>query len=255
MIANTYPLPRALPNFAFRYLPHLALLLVMLWSATSSHSGESIAIDSRGLKVSGYWHITPNATKTLFVFSGGGGGFGKVKDGLPTSGNFMVRTTPMWIAQGYNVFIFGQPDDNDDLDYGYRVGSVHLQDVRATMNWVKAQSALPVWIVGTSRGTISSAHAAINLKEPQVEGLVLTASVVTYKKTGAIPKQDVGSLAIPVLLYHSEADACVHCQPFEVKQVFTKFTGSNKRLIMAQAGSGASGDPCRGQHHHGFIGV
>jgi hypothetical protein len=233
----------------------LLMALNLVFASAQAQAGELVHIDSRKLKVSAYWHSTSNASKTLFVFPGGGGGFGKIKDGLPTSGNFLVRTTALWIRQGYNIFIFGQPDDSNDLDYGDRIGHAHLQDVRAAMNWVKAKNAQPIWLIGTSRGSISAAHAAIQLQDPLIEGLVLTSSIVNYKKSGAIPKQDIGSLAMPVLLYHSEADACVHCQPQELPRVFAKLNGSNKLLMMAKAGEGASGDPCRGQHHHGFIGV
>ena len=170
------------------------------------------------VKTTLFWEPVEGAKATVFMFPGGGGGFGKIEDGKPTSNNFLVRSAPYFTANGFNVAIFGRPSDSDDLDYADRISDTHMTDVRKVLDFVKTQSAAPVWIVGTSRGTISATATAINL-QTDIAGVVLTSSVVSYKKPGAVPKQDLDRIKVPVLVLHHAKDACPHCQPFEVPAI------------------------------------
>jgi hypothetical protein len=48
---------------------------------------------------------------------------------------------------------------------------------------------LSVWLVGTSRGTISAVAGAIAFGNEDLAGIVLTSSVTSVKRTGAVPAQ------------------------------------------------------------------
>ena len=169
-----------------------------------------------GIKTTVFWHATEDAKATLFIFPGGGGGFGRVEDGWPSSNNFLVRTSRLWVDQGFNLAIFGRPNDSEGLDYEDRISNVHLNDVQAVLEWVKKKSSAPIWIVGTSRGTVSTAFALIHIAQPQIAGGVVSSSVVSYKKAGALPRQDLDRIKLPMLVYHHEKDACDICKPYEV---------------------------------------
>ena len=218
-------------------------------------AGELIKIPTReGITTNILWHETPNAKITVLIFPGGGGGFGRVENGLPTSGNFLVRTAQFWIDEGFNYAVFGRPSDSDDLDYADRISDKHLIDLKATVQFLKTKSSAPIYVVGTSRGTISTTHLLIN--EPSLAGGVLTASVVSFKKIGAVTRQDLDRIKVPVLAYHHAEDACQHCRPNEVPGIVKGLKNAPiKKLMMVSGGSGASGDVCAGQHYHGFIGM
>ena len=236
----------------------LMLVLTAQTLLTNSYAGELIKIPTRqGIDLSIFWHETPNAKATVLIFPGGGGGFGRVENGLPTSGNFLVRSAIYWTeAEGFNYVIFGKPSDMSDLDYPERVSDKHLADIRAMLNWVKIKTTTPIWFVGTSRGTISAAHALINLTDSQIAGGVLTASVTAYKKVGAVPTQELSKIKVPMLVFHHEGDACEICRPNEVPAIVKKLNNAPiKKLMMVTGGSGATGNPCEGQHYHGFIGM
>jgi dienelactone hydrolase len=208
------------------------------------------------VKTTLFWESVEGAKATVFLFPGGGGGFGKIVDGKPTSNNFLVRSVPYFLANGFNVAIFGRPSDSEDLDYADRISDTHLLDVRAVLDYVTKQSSAPVWIIGTSRGTVSATAMAINVQDPAIAGLVLTSSVVSYKKPGAVPKQDLATIKVPVLVLHHSKDACVHCQPREVLAILRGLKGAPiKKEIMVSGGADPTGDPCAGQHYHGFIGM
>ena len=231
---------------------------MLLWvTGTVSHAeGVLFKVPTRtDVKTTLFWEPVEGAQATVFLFPGGGGGFGKVEDGKATSNNFLVRSVPYFTANGFNVAIFGRPSDSEDLDYADRISDTHMVDVRKVLDFVKTQSAAPVWIVGTSRGTISAAATAIHV-QGDIAGLVLTSSVLSYKKPGALPKQDLAAIKVPVLMLHHSKDACIHCRPDEVPAAFKGFRNAPvKKLIFVDGGANPTGDPCAGQHFHGYIGM
>jgi len=234
----------------------VATALVLL-AQTVHAQGQLQKIPVRpDVKATLFWEAKENAHATVFLFPGGGGGFGKVVDGKPTSQNFLVRSVPHFLSNGFNVAIFGRPSDSEDLDYADRIGETHMTDVRAVLAHVKTLSNAPVWLVGTSRGTISAAAAAINIKDPAIAGVVLTSSVVSYRKAGAVPRQELAAVSVPVLVLHHAKEACIHCLPHEVPAILRGLKNAPvKKQVMVDGGANPSGDPCGAQHWHGFIGM
>jgi pimeloyl-ACP methyl ester carboxylesterase len=224
---------------------------------STASAGELVKLPTRpDIKTTLFWHPTPGATATLFVFPGGGGGFGKVVDGWPTSNNFLVRTARLWAAEGFNLAIFGRPADSDELGYEDRTSDTHLQDVKAVLEWVKAQDAAPIWVMGTSRGSISTAATLIAIRDPRIAGGVLTSSVVGMRKPGALPRQDLAQIGVPMLVYHHEQDGCDICKPHEVPAVLKSLKNSPvRKLMMVSGGANPTGSVCEGLHWHGFIGM
>ena len=166
-----------------RWLAGWALLV---YSFAAQADGQTFKVPTRpGVETSIYWEAQEGAKATVFLFTGGNGGYGKVVDGKPTSRNFLARSVALFLANGFNVAIFGLPSDTPALDYGDRVNEKHLADARAALDFVRAKSPAPIWLVGTSRGTISATYVAIgSTGDAGIAGLVLTSSVTAYKKTG-----------------------------------------------------------------------
>lgn len=201
-----------------------------------------------------FWEAVPAAHATLLLLPGGDGGFGKVVGGRPDSPNFLVRSVPHFLGLGFNVAVFGRPSDTAALGYSERVSEPHLSDLGAVLAFVKARSDAPVWVVGTSRGTVSATAMAIRLQDA-LAGLVLTSSVVSRNRPGAVPGQALEALRLPVLLVHHARDACAVCKPDEVRAVLDALTqASVRKLVMTDGGSDPGGDPCGPLHWHGFAG-
>jgi len=208
-----------------------------------------------GVTTTLFWEPVPDAKATVLLIPGGAGGFGKVEDGKAMGQNFLVRSEPFFIANGFNVAIFGRPSDSQDLDYADRISDTHMADVRKVLAFVKRKADVPVWIVGTSRGTISATATAINLPG-EMAGVALTSSVVSYKKPGAVPKQDLDRIKVPVLVLHHTKDACPLCQPFEVPAILRGLKNAPvKKEIMVSSGENPTGNVCEALHWHGFIGA
>lgn len=160
----------------------------------------------------------PQAIATLILLPGGDAGTGKIVDGKPGSGNFLVRAREAFFAENFNVIVVFRATDLSGLDYGYRVSPDHVAEIARVIAYARQQFGKPVWLVGTSRGTVSGTAAAIALGDTQVQGLVLTSSV-TSQKTGAIATQDIASLKVPTLVVHHKKDACRICVPQEASRI------------------------------------
>jgi predicted alpha/beta-hydrolase family hydrolase len=203
-----------------------------------------------------FWEPAAGARGTVFLFPGGAGGFGRVENGKALSKNFLVRSSAGFVEHGFNVAIFGRPSDFDDLDFGDRISEAHMADVRKILDDVKMRSPAPIWIVGTSRGTISAAAMASRIQDPTIAGLVLTASIVNVGKPGALTSQDLSDIRVPVLLYHHAMDACAQCRPADVPSVMQRLIHAPvKKLMFVDKGANPSGEVCGAQHWHGFIGM
>lgn len=220
-------------------------------------AGQLKKISTRpDVKTTLFWEATDQPIATVLLFPGGDGGFGKVVDGRASSGNFLVRSAHHFRANGFNVAIFGRPSDTPDLDYPVRISEPHIADIRAVIDHLKTLSAAPIWLVGTSRGTISAAAAAINLKDAGIAGIVLTSSVVSYSKTGAVPAQKLAAVTVPVLVLHHAKDACRVTLPHEVPLILRGLANAPvKKEVMVEGGANPIGDPCEAMHWHGFIGM
>lgn len=235
-----------------------ALLPAAIFPARFASAGERVQVNSLrpGVRINVFWHPAGQAHATVLMFPGGDGGFGKVQSGWPTSENFLVRSAPLWAQEGLNVALFGRPSDMAQLSPEARISDAHLQDIQATINWIKTQSSAPIWLVGTSMGTISTTAALVKLDDPKIAGGVLTSSIVSFKTTGAVPKQALDAIKRPVLVYHHQNDACQLCQPHEVPGILAGLKNAPiKKLMMVSGGSNPSGPVCQALHWHGFIGM
>ena len=243
---------------AWRALPAAWLAgWLALPAGAAPASEELLRIDARpGVQVPVYLLRPAGAAGTVLLLPGGGGGLGLQPDGTPGSRNFLVRTRGLFAAAGLRVAVMGRPCDQKDLDYADRITERHAADIGAVVDALQRETPGPVWLVGTSRGTVSAAHAAIALGPERVGGLVLTSSVTSPRRAGALPGQPLDRIRVPVLLLHHAQDACPVCVPAEMPAILARLTQSPvKKLVMVQGGANPVGDPCEALHFHGFAGI
>ncbi len=152
--------------------------------------------------------------------------------------------------------ILGNPSDKRQLDDAWRMSAAHQSDIRSVMDDIQRQGASqPIWLVGTSRGTVSVAAAAIGLSG-SIGGAVLTASITSPQLASSVPRQDIAQITVPVLVYHHQDDACRVTRAAETEQIMPLLRQApvKKRLIVS-GGENPSGDPCEALHWHGFVGM
>lgn len=240
-----------------RHLPLLTALAftLTLGCAASRAEDRLVQLPTRGAESISYWWMPrEGATATVLLFSGGAGGIG-YRDGRPQSQNFLIRSRELFGDEHLNVALVGNPSDKRQLDDAWRTSGAHAADVTAILDSVREQSAVPVWLVGTSRGTVSAAALAIAL-QPRLAGVVFTASITSYRQPASVPQQALDRLTLPVLVYHHRQDACPVTQAHETDWILRKLSHAPvKRQMLVSGGANPSGDPCEPLHWHGFIGM
>lgn len=225
----------------------------------AAHAADHLVkVDSRpGASIS-YWMMErPGAKATLLLLPGGGGGIG-LRDGVPRSQNFLVRSRDYFAAAGYNVALLGKPTDRPELDAQYRSGDDHVTDIRAVVAKLSADYGKPVWLVGTSLGTISAAAAAAGMDPSKLAGIVLTSSVTRTNQATmfSVPMLPLSEIRVPVLVMHNKRDQCPVCEPGWASRIENAMSNAPvRKLLLVEGGGGATGPACEALHYHGYIGM
>ena len=197
---------------------------------------------------------------SVVLFMGGDGKLGGFQpNGNPVlGGNFLVRSRSVFLSQGMTVAVVDAPSDRQEGRglAGFRQSPQHMQDISAVMRYLRAQASVPVWLVGTSLGTVSAAAAAIRIREAGPDGIVLTSSFVNPSSQGALPSHRLGDIRVPALLVHHEKDECQGSLFKDVPPVLAALTGApRKELITFRDGGPPKGDPCEPWGYHGYPGI
>lgn len=100
--------------------------------------------------------------------------------------NFLARSRALFAAHGYTAILVDVPSDRqgeEGMFGGFRGEEAHASDLGIVLDWVEGRYGLPVWLVGTSRGTESVAAFA-RRAGTRIEGLVLSAPVTRTTRRG-----------------------------------------------------------------------
>lgn len=247
--------------FARRYAAFVCVIAALLAHIESppvnaEPNARVVKLDTRPDVSVAFWYAKrPDAVATVVLLTGGAGGIG-LKNGVPTSSNFLVRSRELFRSHGFNVAVVGKPSDVKDLDPAFRISRAHMDDLRKVVDYLKQDAHVPVWLVGTSMGTISATAAAIDFGDANLGGIVLTSSVTRFNTTGAVPRQKLEDIHVPVLVMHHEKDRCDACRPYEVSYIMKGLKNAPvTKSIFVNGGADPRGDVCEPLHWHGYIGM
>ena len=202
-----------------------------------------------------------NPRAAVILFAGGHGGLRISPDGRFGwgAGNFVVRTREQFAAQGLLTSVVDAPSDRQSPPYlsGFRQTPEHAADIKAVIAWLRQQAKIPVWLVGTSRGTQSAAYIATRLapSDGGPDGLVLTSTILTDNKGRAVPEMALNKLVIPVLVVHHRHDGCKLCNYADISRLMDKLSAAPRKELITVDGGRSHGDPCEAKAYHGFNGI
>jgi pimeloyl-ACP methyl ester carboxylesterase len=197
---------------------------------------------------------------TVVLFAGGHGGLQIQPDGSCKwgEGNFLVRSRRLFAEQNLMVAAVDAPSDRQSPPYlsGFRQRREHVADIKAVIAWLREQASVPVWLVGTSRGTQSAAFVATQLTGPEgPDGLVLTSTILRDRGERPVPDMDLGKLRIPVLVIHHEYDGCANCAFIDLPRLMKRLGPVPRKELLAFKGGESRGNPCEAFAYHGYNGI
>lgn len=237
------------------------LLCVTTLAALAQPTQTVVDIPSRPGVTERLLVVSPPAARgSVLLLAGGHGGLqiqsgGGMKWG---EGNFVVRTRRPFADRGLRVAVLDAPSDRQTAPFlaGFRQTPEHVADIRAAIAWLRSQGPGPVWLVATSRGTQSAAHAAIELADAGgPDGLVLTSTILSDSRGRPVPAMALERLRIPVLVVHHDQDGCSHCAPADLPALTGRLSGASRSETMMVSGGESRGDPCEAFAFHGFNGI
>jgi dienelactone hydrolase len=239
----------------------IAVILISQ-SAIAQVSEKVVDIPTRPGVTQRVLYLMPeNPKAAVILFPGGHGGLQISQNGSLRWGkeNFLVRTRQEFADRGLAVVVIDAPSDRQNPPFlgGFRQKAEHVEDVKAVIAWLKKQHNVPVWLVGTSRGTQSAAFIAVQLgvKDGGPDGLVLTSTILSDDKGRPVPEMPLERVAVPVLVVHHEQDGCKHCSYKDIPQLMKKLDGAPRKELISIKGGEDRGDPCEAFAYHGFNGI
>lgn len=198
----------------------------------------------------------PHPRGTLVMLPGGSGNIGIMPDGsLKHPHNFLIRTRAQWLKRDYAVLI---PDTVDGKNlrglrsspgYGRIVGAL----VEFAHDWVKG----PVFLIGTSQGTIAAMNGAARAPQGRIAGVVLTEAITVKGGShesvfDAYPEK----VRVPVLIFTNAKDRCRVTPPDMAEKIRERLTASpDVQIIRVSGGGDKDGNACGSLSPHGYFGI
>jgi hypothetical protein len=237
------------------------LCLLVAASAICHAAEEVITLPTReGVKLS-YLLLqdksaAPKAVAIAFIGGPGAIGLSKRAEGGPLKfgpgANFLIRIREQLVDADVAEAIVDAPSDKlpQGMDDAFRLGPEHLADVRALIVDLKRRYPdARMYLVGTSRGTISAAALAAKLGD-SIQGVALSSSVTNSNKVGeGLSHFDFKTIRIPLLFIHHRDDACSISPYHNVERI-----SNTQSLISVSGGDPPQSGPCEPLSPHGYFG-
>jgi dienelactone hydrolase len=174
-------------------------------------------------------------------------------------GTFLVRSRGLFVAQGLAVAVIDAPSDRQNWPFlnDFRQTADHVADVKAAIAWLRQELKLPVWLVGTSRGTQSAAFIATQLapSDGGPDGIVLTSTILVDRRTRAVPDMALERIKVPLLVVHHKQDSCRSCLYADLPKLTRKLNATSRTELLTFEGGDNTGDPCEAHAYHGYNGI
>lgn len=252
---------------AVLFAPRKAALLAVLWVWQNANPAlaqqEIVTLPTRpGVTQSYFLTSKPKDLQAVAVLFPGSGGLIQLRSENGQTkfdqGNFLVRSRAEFIKRGVIAAILDAPSDqqrNWGMTDEFRRGDLHFTDISAVVSDLgKRFPGVPLFLVGTSRGSVSVAALAARFDQ-RVSGAVLTSSM--FRAAGRKAKDsgpglsgfDFASIKIPALVVHHVGDQCEFTPYSDAARLSDKFP-----LITIYGGASPQSGPCDAFSQHGYIG-
>jgi pimeloyl-ACP methyl ester carboxylesterase len=199
--------------------------------------------------------IPANPTAILVMFAGGDGTveIGDTGTIYRYGANFLLRTRPLWLAQGFAVEILGAPN-NTSLN-GQRHTDAYAEAIAHAIDFAQTKTSAPVWLVGTSAGTTGAANGAAHLTG-KVAGLVLTSSVTRQGSVGeTVFDTNLAAITVPVLIVANQNDTCPVTPPGDASRIASALARSPRKEVVYVQSDQIHSPVCEAMAPHGYLGI
>lgn len=246
-----------------RYFLAVVILLAPLVAygaeadSTPADDGEVVNLPLAGGDHQRLLYLAPeHARGTLIMLPGGAGDLGIERDGdLRHDKNFVVRTRDLWLARNYAVVI-PYTHDHENLR-GLRSSPDYAAVVAALVDFAHKRLSAPVFLLGTSQGSIAAMNGASHAQKGQLAGVVLTESVSRLGGSHeTVFDADPQNVLVPVLIVANADDRCDVAPPQDAPRIAAALTHAPEvKILHVKGGETRSRKDCGSLTPHGYFGI
>ncbi|MEE4260878.1 MAG: hypothetical protein V2I62_14025 [Bacteroidales bacterium] len=241
-------------------------------------SEKIVQIESRpGVKLRFLLIMPENPVASVILLPGGSGelklreSFGKpqvnrIKD------VYLVRNRYNYAKDGLIVALMDVPSDcKNSGEMGvrtkngklYKMSAEQTEDIRSVAAYLKQIDNRPVWVMGTSRGTISVANIGIRQTDG-IDGLVFTSTLSSKDEKhkfldeypNAVLDMDLNKITLPVLVVAHRDDYCILSHSSDASVLKEKLINAkDTQVAYFTGGKKQKGSECGWYSPHGFYGI
>jgi hypothetical protein len=176
-----------------------------------------------------------------------------------STGNFLIRSADLFLRHGLNVMMAdATPAHPGGLTQGIRLGATHAAELQNFINAAINRWGKPVWVVGTSNGSISTVTAAgFQPALAGLTGIVLTSPVTVLANSNnqATFNLYVSRITVPTQVVWHQDDHCVNSPPAGSAALLTAIPSARKASETFEHGHSVATDPCGAFSEHGYAGI
>jgi pimeloyl-ACP methyl ester carboxylesterase len=198
----------------------------------------------------------PKPKAAIVMLPGGSGEIGLTRGGdIRHNDNFVVRTRGLWNARGYAVLI---PDTIDRANLrGLRSSPEYARVVIGMIGFAHDQVAAPVFLLGTSQGSIAAMNGAAHAPPETLAGVVLTESVSVLGGSGeTVFDANPQDVRVRALVLANQDDRCDVAPPAMAAKIVAAMTHSpDVKLELVSGGVSRSSRDCGSLTPHGYYGI
>lgn len=230
--------------------------------------GETLQLPTRPGVTERYAAFAPDgAPQAAGILLVGGQGVLKLAPRIDPNwgqhGNFLVRIRENLRRRGVYVAIIDVPSDHSNGLGRFRTSQDHAEDIAAIIADVRRRApGVPVWLIGTSMGTISAADGAARLPGARgPDGIVLTSAISRVpfdvkQPPPTVLDVDLSAIRVPTLVVYHRADACDFVAPADAQRLLGKLANvPRKEAIFFDGGDPPRSTACEALAAHGYFGI
>jgi hypothetical protein len=202
----------------------------------------------------------PPARASVVLMTGGDGLLSLDATGTITdsTGNFLIRSADLFLRHGLNVMMAdATPAHPTGLNFVTRLSATHAAELQGFINAAINRWGQPVWVIGTSNGSISTVTAAgFQPALSGLSGVVLTSSVTVLNAANQ-PTFNlyVSRITVPTQVVWHQDDHCVSSPPAGSAALFAAIPSAKKASEVFDGGHSVATDPCGAFSEHGYAGI
>lgn len=236
-----------------------ALLIVTANRGAFAVEGVETIATRPGVTQGYYWQEPTKKVRAIAVLFVGGDGDLRLHAAGPTNlrGNFLFQVRDA-IANAGLLLIFPDAPSDRSRGLGNRTDADHADDIRRVILHVKQSADLPVFLIGTSRGTVSAANVASRIDPTLIKGVLLTSTITEPAKNRqhSVFETKLADIRVPVLALAHRDDTCYVTPASAVPRLLRALTNApRKDSVMLSGGKPAESEACDARSPHGFFGI